>query len=115
MYNTSDAGKSWTPLPAGNANASTVNYLDANHAWLLSGDGKTLLASSDGGQHWQQRDTGLDIYTGAQDSNSTPGQIDFSTLNIGWLLGFKNNASPTLLKTTDGGQHWQPLSYTIYA
>ena len=72
IYVTHDGGMHWqstTPLSS-NVYASstieqtveTIDFIDANHGWIVDANGTTLYATTDGGQHYIQRQLRLDRY-----------------------------------------------------
>jgi photosystem II stability/assembly factor-like uncharacterized protein len=76
-------------LPGSN-DVTAISFVDANHGWLA--DGSTILATTDGGQHWTK-------------DGEAPGEVfalDFVSESIGWLT-----ADGHLYGTQDGGSSWQ--------
>ena len=69
-----------------------MQFVSADQGWTVGQD--VILATTDGGAHWQvQRSGGLNLTA-----------VDFVSGQDGWAVG---NAS--LLATTDGGAHWTAL------
>ena len=99
LYTTTDGGRSWQLGPLLPANAFSVYFLDASHAWTLDAKANNLLFSGDGGQHWST--------AGTIPSNSNGVVMDFQfvTSKVGWALGADSRGLP-ILKTSDGGQTW---------
>ena len=53
VLHSSDAGKSWTMQPTGQSlPMHAIDFVDATHGWAV-GDLGTILATKDGGQHWE--------------------------------------------------------------
>ncbi len=82
---------SGAPAPGGPALAD-VQFVGARRGWAV-GTG-AILATTDGGAHWQHQLTG-DLRLGG---------LDFVSATTGWAVG-----SGQLLGTTDGGRCWQRL------
>lgn len=85
----------------------SVFFLDQNRGWVVGSRG-TLLATTDGGIHWTSlvhptEDTIRDIYFADQNG------IIVCERNI---YDLKSNAEARayLMKTMDGGEHWQRVS-----
>jgi photosystem II stability/assembly factor-like uncharacterized protein len=77
-----------TPLPHGDP-LSAFAVADPAHLWIVAD--RTLLATTDGGRHWNPQ------YQGAITN------LAFVDAQRGWLTAYD-----TLLATTDGGQTWTP-------
>jgi photosystem II stability/assembly factor-like uncharacterized protein len=99
LYTTIDGGRSWQLGPLLPANAFSVYFLDAAHAWTLDAKANNLLFSGDGGLHWST--------AGTIPSNSNGVVMDFQfvTSRVGWALGADSRGLP-ILKTVDGGATW---------
>ncbi len=86
----------------------SVFFLDQNRGWAVGSRG-TLLATTDGGTHWTSlvhptEDTIRDLYF-ADDQNG----IIVCERNI-YDLKLNAEARAYLMKTVDGGEHWQRAS-----
>lgn len=69
-----------------------VQFVSAQQGWVVGGD--RILATGDGGAHWQIQDRGrLGLSS-----------VDFINASDGWAVGLS-----TVLATTDGGAHWKAL------
>lgn len=69
-----------------------LQFVSPAQGWAVGQD--AILATSDGGAHWQAQLTGrLDLTS-----------VDFISAQDGWAVGMT-----TLLATTDGGAHWTRL------
>jgi photosystem II stability/assembly factor-like uncharacterized protein len=97
LYATHDGGASWRPGPTLPAQAYGVYFVDKSHGWTLNAKNNSLLATSDGGQHWSMVGT----------IPSTQGVMGFQfvTTEIGWALASEPQGEP-IVKTSDGGQTW---------
>jgi photosystem II stability/assembly factor-like uncharacterized protein len=69
-----------------------VDFLDAQHGFIV-GEFGTLLATSDGGDHWKQI---------ALPTDKTMFGVHFRSPDEGWVVGIDG----IILHTTDGGQSW---------
>jgi photosystem II stability/assembly factor-like uncharacterized protein len=83
-----------------------VDFVDTTHGWTLgnSTDASfnstpTLLATTDGGAHWNAESVG-DL-----GSDGTLASIHFIDRNDGWVVG-SNTDGAVILVTTDGGLTW---------
>lgn len=110
IWRTSNGGQSWQSMgPAAPANGpftfGVIEALDTQRVWLLlqptNSQEMELYYTADGGQTWTLRSQ-LNVATG-------PGQMRFFSATEGLL--FVGQAGRTL-RTTDGGQTWQPLTRT---
>ena len=103
VYVTHDGGTTWKstmPLPAA---VGTIDFVDMQHGWVT--DGMVLYSTSDGGQHWAK------LSPGANFKQVT--DLSFVSSTTGWAIGGQGNNSSLLLKTTDGGQTWTPIPFSI--
>jgi len=125
LYWTANQGSSWkdiTPNYPVQATIAEVNFLDANHAWViltyLNGEDPVyvLASSTDGGATWQTEILPLfdpgDVSAAAQDVHLE--RLDEQT---GWLV-IKQSTSinfslGTLFRTSDGGRTWTRLDLPI--
>lgn len=108
FYATQNAGISWqvaSVLPitvTGTLSPSTIDFLDADHGWIIDGFYSTLYKTSDGGQHWSKRAG----FNGLQ-------AVSFASSQLGWAED--SNSCSLLLSTTNGGQNWSSYHYTMVA
>lgn len=108
-YITRDGGASWqstNPIPAG-----SWMFLDAQHGWAVQGG--DLWVTGNGGQSWSKLTPGgpfQNVFT-----------LDFISAQEGWaaardtfqpLVG-QHTANGVLLHTTNGGQTWVALNYSL--
>ena len=113
LYLTHDGGQSWVPTTATDLSggipsyvdqvelASDVYVLDERHAWTTNGT--VFFSTSDGGQHWRKLAT----------APQPVGRLSFINADSGWAIGASVNNQPLLLHTSNGGDTWQPIHYTI--
>lgn len=122
VWRTQDGGATWQPSQALDLtgldeifNGLTLEWADAQHAWLLAHVGVgmnhdyiTLYSTQDGGATWQRL---LDPYglSGIQGCYKTG--MDFVNADEGWLTGTCNGvaAGTWFYRTLDGGSTWQPV------
>ena len=97
ILHTTDAGKSWTPLPTGTTHwIHSVAFVDSNRGFAVGNNG-LILATTDGGKSWSAQNAGIpfDLYS-----------VTFIDKDNGWVSGFAG----TLLHTADGGETWSKVS-----
>ena len=100
---------SWTKQRTGSlAWLHAVHFVDQNRGWAVGSRG-TLLSTLDGGTTWQHK---------PQPTEDAIRDIYFTNERDGWLLCERNiydlrsndEQRAYLMKTTDGGAHWQRLN-----
>lgn len=104
-YVTQGATRTWRDgLPQGTT-LSSVTFADARRGWAVGGNIAgfgVILATSDGGAHWQAQRSGTD---------SGLSSVTFHGANNGWAVG----GAGTILRTSDAGAHWRvQRSGTLY-
>jgi len=77
-----------------NEDLVSVCFVDAQHGWILSGQG-TLISTDNGGQSWQTASLGSGVFT----------SVYFSDQTNGCITGYQD--SSFIMMTTDGGENWQ--------
>ena len=96
FYRTIDGGLSWQATrPVTLIGPFSVTSMNDFWVW----DGKTLVASYDGGQTWQSIPSDLKL----EDNLS---RLDFVAPAQGWAMGMDANGVSTLYQTVDGGYTW---------
>jgi photosystem II stability/assembly factor-like uncharacterized protein len=90
-----DDGHTWTPRYTGGAAFSSVDAVDANHAWAV-GD-RALYATVDGGKKW--------VGVGSPDDGTVLRQVHFIDEHFGWGVGRNGK----LYRSGDGGHTWGEL------
>lgn len=87
----------WVELDPGVDDALLDIYAITPDIAVAVGVNGTIIKTTDGGQTWQQKNSGTDLNLG---------QVHFVTSEIGYVIssGFES----ILLKTTDGGETWAP-------
>jgi photosystem II stability/assembly factor-like uncharacterized protein len=73
------------------------------HGWAT--DGIHLYRTSNGAQDW------VKLSPGAGFKQIT--SLDFVSSTLGWALSEQGKNSSLMLKTTDGGETWAPIPFTI--
>lgn len=122
LLRTENGGLSWhdvappdsdrTPWAAVYGDASPLDVLDAEHAWLLDSRGNgitTVWRTEDGGRSWSR----TVIKTG-YDTTVLPYSVDFLDARHGWVLvgpeyGMIKQGG-RLFRTRDGGRTWERVS-----
>jgi photosystem II stability/assembly factor-like uncharacterized protein len=96
FYRTTDGGLTWQATrPVTLIGPHSISSMNDYWVW----DGKTLVASYDGGQNWQSIPADLAL----EDSIS---QLDFVAPAQGWVTGMNADGVSTLYQTVDGGFNW---------
>jgi photosystem II stability/assembly factor-like uncharacterized protein len=125
IYKSTDAGKTWTHLGLRDGEqipALVVDPRDANRMYAAvlghpygPSEERGLYRSTDGGQTWQKI-ISKDENTGASDVEIDPSNPDtiyaamWEAREGPWEdRNLFNGAGGGLFKSTDGGDHWQPL------
>ncbi len=96
VFATTDGGRSWlrrsVPHPGIGLgdDLESIDFADARHGWIVGGD--LILATSDGGAHWEVQHSPVN---GLSD-------VSLGDARHGWIL----TGSGILLATTDGGATW---------
>ena len=108
LMHTTDGGATWQFVPTGNDvweyDITKVQFLDAQHGWILQDYAGQMARTTDGGATWQVLDTkGL---TGTTD-------FTFFDAQHGWLVGewsqdWDGTPIGKTAYTTDGGVTWTP-------
>lgn len=92
-YRSTDGGGNWTAVALPTA-VTLPGMSVVGHSIWLSGDGGTIVTSSDRGLSWRTLNSGTDRLLEA---------ISFADQQHGWA----SSSQRVLLRTTDGGEHWQ--------
>jgi hypothetical protein len=107
---TSDGGGTWTRQYTGSADLDQVDFTDSEHGWAAGGH--TLLRTTDGGATW----TPL-----AEPCRGELNSVHFVSATLGYAVAaapgdaaggvpFSSAIGGSLLRTTDGGVSWTPVS-----
>jgi photosystem II stability/assembly factor-like uncharacterized protein len=105
------AQSSWRKQQTGTfAWLHSVFFVDESRGWAVGGKG-ALLATSDGGEHWEQRRRPVE---------DTLHEIVFTDASTGWIVCERSIFAPMakeesvsyLLKTADGGESWTRVDVT---
>ena len=84
-----------------------IYFLNEQKGWIVGSRG-TIMATQDGGENWVKLKSGTD---------DTIKEVHFFDEQNGWLLCERDrfqlgrNAPSYLLKTTDGGAHWDNVEF----
>jgi hypothetical protein len=136
LWQTVEAGRSWTKLPKLPGEIFRVHFLDENHGWAI-GPKKTALATSDGGKTWNLlgaaaaedgEDLNYSAYTWITFATPRDGLITgwnippkrFAPLAPSWMdpeSASRQRDTPHLsftLTTSDAGVDWSPASASLF-
>ncbi|MBI5475135.1 MAG: T9SS type A sorting domain-containing protein [Ignavibacteriales bacterium] len=120
FLHTTNAGANWlviTPFPddtiwSPSDAALSMSWVNQTHGWKINSIGPTFGTSygvvihqtSDGGNTWQKK-----VLSTTEGDFAV--QIQFVDVNNGWLLIFNfSTQSAKFLRTTDGGNNWNPFT-----
>jgi photosystem II stability/assembly factor-like uncharacterized protein len=109
LYLSYNGGTTWQAnpevFPSGQRTTvgkDNIYVVDPTHAWAIDSQG-VLYITTTGGRSWVSRSTLQNV-----------SQFSFISPTTGWAYNGPNQKVPTLLKTTDGGQSWNKVNYSIY-
>jgi photosystem II stability/assembly factor-like uncharacterized protein len=132
IIHTADGGLTWEGQNAHtSADFSAVTFTDAQHGWAVAYNADlimqndiqvvapSIVATTDGGQHWQPQSTGI---TDIQDSlNVSLWDVAFTDSLHGWAVGELYQYTPKpagyhalMLRTDDGGRTWTRAGVSEY-
>jgi hypothetical protein len=109
---TTDAGQSWTGVPApltgapdGSSGVSQIRFLNASDGWVF---GPQLFATTDGGQHWTEEGTGGQRVIDLETAGTRAFAILASCTGTG--VDFAASCTSFSLYSTPAGQDvWSPV------
>lgn len=96
LYRTINGGTSWELIPLSIGYGISIDFIDANHGWVMNAGGSGY-RTTDGGATW------LQFILPNQGFTPTTSKIDFVNTTVGWVVGWYGYAA----HTTDGGITWQ--------
>jgi photosystem II stability/assembly factor-like uncharacterized protein len=119
IFRTADGGTTWSQISEPGPTSfspccPTLDFIDANHGWLIYNDSQALavgtgftgklMQTSDGGAHW----TALPDLpaVAAQRPFFTDTSVHFIDTHTGWYVGWNEQITQHLYVTHDGGQSW---------
>jgi photosystem II stability/assembly factor-like uncharacterized protein len=103
VLRTTNKGVNWELLDVGTVdNIIDVNFINENTGWAVGQDG-IIAGTSDGGTSWSI------LSTGSEYEIESFRDIVFVSADSGYALG---NASPVIVRTTDGGENWEEIDQT---
>jgi photosystem II stability/assembly factor-like uncharacterized protein len=100
VYVTHDAGDTWTPTSTLISGAGSSKFLSAQDAILYNGE--QFYVTRDGAQTWTI--VSPNIAFGDAFAN-----MDFVSLNVGWIITVDANNHHSFYRTNDGGATWLPV------
>ena len=120
LLHTTDAGTNWivvTPFPddtvwSSSDPALSMSWVNSTHGWKINSFGPeygisygvVVHQTTNGGNTWEKK-----VLSTTEDDFGF--QIQFVDINTGWLLYFNFTTQvATFLKTTDGGNIWNPFA-----
>lgn len=136
LWQTVEAGRSWTKLPKVPGQIYRVHFLDENHGWAI-GPRKNAVETHDGGKTWKPLAAAAADY-GENIAYSAYTWITFATPQVGLITGWNippRRYGPMLpdwvdpdsalqrrdvphlsytLTTSDGGGRWVPKSGSLF-
>ena len=101
LYRTTDGGQSWTGVhtqPIADRYNLTSQYYFNESDGIVTGFRGRILKTSNGGTTWQQY---------------SPTYVDMTTLSFGSSTTGYATTWNNVYKTTDNGETWQPLSFSV--
>lgn len=109
IFTTSDGGQTWTKrfTLEGRKDFESVAFADADNLWAVGNDHYTgdevwlIYHSDDQGQSWTKVDPGLEVHEQLEQLE----QVQLLDAQTGFI-----KAEDQLLKTTDGGSSWTPIT-----
>jgi photosystem II stability/assembly factor-like uncharacterized protein len=136
LWQTTEAGKSWTKLPRVPAQVFRVYFKDEKNGWAV-GAKKTVIETHDGGQQWTRVAAAAEQPGAAQ--YSAYGWIAFATPQLGIITGWNSPPERTFaprlpewidpqaaiqhrewphlalsMETRDGGKTWKSASASVF-
>jgi photosystem II stability/assembly factor-like uncharacterized protein len=102
VYRSRDGGRSWsgTPVPAGVGVPAPLSAASPR-VWVWASR-RNLFMTHDAGQSWHK------IVLRDLPRAGWIKKVDFTSRRVGWAVVYGLGTGGTLLRTTDGGEHWTP-------
>jgi photosystem II stability/assembly factor-like uncharacterized protein len=113
VYRTQDGRRSWQEkLLAQTTDFRDVYFIDESTGWLAGEPNGGIYKTQDGGETWNV------VLKQASGNNIGVQSIYFLNKNDGWAVGraypedvTREPTHGVVLRTTDGGDHWQPINF----
>jgi photosystem II stability/assembly factor-like uncharacterized protein len=106
LMHSTDGGNNWILINTDIV--GTFYFVDANNGWMISGSSISMKSSP---PYYIRHTTNGGLDWSVQYIDNTAGGfkcLQFADLNNGWAVG----DSAKILKTTDGGSNWTPITNT---
>lgn len=106
IWSTTDGGTSWYRQEAPGTDFSSVDAVDAEHAWVVSVEDKSIVTTSNGGRTWVSlAEPSLTVDTVHFVSSTVGIAVAGGTLTAAGIP----ECNGVLLRTDNGGQSWRRL------
>jgi photosystem II stability/assembly factor-like uncharacterized protein len=103
IIKTTDGGENWFTIPdPTNFYLNDIFFIDEMKGFIV-GEVGHMYYTDDGGNSWTSRNSG---------TTAELKSIHFFNENIGMVLGYTNNYSDYIIRTTDGGITWLNCSFS---
>ncbi|MBM3323412.1 hypothetical protein FJY69_08055 [candidate division WOR-3 bacterium] len=105
ILGTTDGGETWRQLPFPDSSSVSLNgvfFVSADRGWVVGASGY-ISRTTDGGATWSRQSSPV---------ARKLARVHFVNDQTGWISGgWNDDAQYLVLKTTNGGQAWQDLSF----
>jgi photosystem II stability/assembly factor-like uncharacterized protein len=103
FYQTTDGGTTWKSTSTLTLSSVIRSFINLNQGWVT--DDTNLYMTQNGGHSWTQLNPNMSL--------KGVTHLDFVTNQIGYAISGAKNGSPFLLQTTDGGNSWTTVKYSV--
>ncbi|HEU5244346.1 MAG TPA: YCF48-related protein [Gaiellaceae bacterium] len=102
VYRSRDGGRSWSGARVPNGVGVPAPLSAASPRVWVWASRRDLFATRDAGRSWHK------IVLRNLSQTARIGKVDFTSRRVGWAVVYGLGTDGTLLRTTDGGIHWNP-------